>query len=119
MLPRCVARRRGVAPATSKARAKACLGDRSPRGYVASGTIALEHAAVVRGRVLLPDGATGAAGVKATVVGHPEYGYTLTRADGYYDLAVNGGGVLTVSLVSSFYLTVQRTTSTPWRDFVT
>lgn len=81
-------------------------------------TISPMRAAVLRGRVLGPDAETAAAGVMVTVLGHPEYGFTFTREDGYYDLAVNGGGVLTVSFRYPDYLPVQRTTTSPWREFV-
>jgi hypothetical protein len=59
------------------------------------GTIAARRVAVIRGRVVnragepLPD-------VKVTVLDHPELGQTLTRAGGHFDLAVNGGGRLTL-----------------------
>src|SRR5208283_5910962 len=31
-------------------------------------------------------------GVTITVINHPEFGQTLSRADGMFDLVVNGGG---------------------------
>ncbi|MDG4555809.1 MAG: hypothetical protein P9F19_00215 [Candidatus Contendobacter sp.] len=63
---------------------------------VAPGVIDPKRAAVIRGRVLdkqnnpLP-------GVTITILNHPEFGQTLSRADGWFDLVVNGGGWLTVN----------------------
>ncbi len=62
---------------------------------VAPGTIDAKRAGVLRGRVL--DRSNSALpGVTITILGHPEFGQTLSRADGVFDLAVNGGGLLTV-----------------------
>jgi RHS repeat-associated protein len=83
---------------------------------VAPGTIQLQRAAVLRGRVLTRD-SEPLAGVTISVLGHPEFGQTLTRADGMFDLAVNGGGVLTVEYVKQGLLTAQRQLQVPWQDF--
>ncbi len=48
---------------------------------------------------------------------HPELGRTLTRADGAYDLAVNGGGPLTLSFARDGYVPAQRQVTAPWQDF--
>ena len=83
---------------------------------VAPGTINKVRAAVLKGRVLdknnnpLPL-------VKVTVLNHPEYGQTLSRADGRFDLAVNGGGVLTVQYEKVGFLPLQRTDNVPWQDY--
>ena len=42
-------------------------------------------------------------------VGHPELGYTLTRDDGMFDFALDGGGVVTLELTLADYLPVPRT----------
>jgi RHS repeat-associated protein len=57
-------------------------------------------------------------GVTVTVLGHPELGSTLTRADGAFDLAANGGGLVTVQFDKSGFLTAQRQVNAPWRDYV-
>src|SRR5882724_4494615 len=66
-----------------------------PQKGVAPGTIDRVRAAIVRGRVLdasqLP-----LAGTKIAILGHPEYGTTTSRADGWFDMAVNGGGQIAV-----------------------
>jgi len=35
-------------------------------------------------------------GVKISILNHPEFGQTLSRADGKFDLVVNGGGPVVV-----------------------
>ena len=83
---------------------------------VAPGTISPLRVAVVRGQVF--DRANQPlAGITVTVLDHPEYGQTLTRADGRFDLAVNGGGAVVINFAAQGYLTAQRTVEVPWRDF--
>ena len=83
---------------------------------VAPNTIVAKRAAVIRGKVTdranhpLP-------GVKITVHYHDEFGQTLTRADGEFDMAVNGGGVLIADYELEGYLPVQRKINVPWQDF--
>jgi YD repeat-containing protein len=80
---------------------------------VAAGTIAPQRAAVVRGRVLDVDG-TALGGVTVTILGHPELGQTLSRADGAYDLLVNGGGRMTVAFSLAGYVSVERSRDISW-----
>jgi RHS repeat-associated protein len=72
--------------------------------------------AVLRGSVHDRSGQP-VAGVSVTVLGHPELGNTLTRVDGVFDMAVNGGGLVTVQFDKSGYLTAQRQINAPWRDY--
>lgn len=51
--------------------------------------------AVPRGRVLDRDG-NPLSGVTVTIHDHPEFGQTLSREDGMFDLVVNGGGWITI-----------------------
>lgn len=84
---------------------------------VAAGTIETQRAAVVRGRV---QDSTGAPlpGVSITVQGRPEFGSTLTRKDGMFDLAVNGGGQLTVQFQKNGFLLAQRQVMAPWQNYI-
>jgi RHS repeat-associated protein len=84
---------------------------------VRPGTIKSNRVAVLRGQVR---SATSAPlpGVRVSILGRPEFGFTLTRSDGWYDLAVNGGGDLTIEYQKNGHLSAQRRTHTPWRDFV-
>jgi hypothetical protein len=76
-----------------------------------------DRAVVLRGTVLDASGAP-LPGVAVLVADHAEYGYTNTRADGQYDLAVNGGGTFTLSFEREGMLRAERTVQTPWQDFV-
>ncbi len=85
---------------------------------VDAGTIEARRLAVIRGQVRARGGAP-LADVRVTILSHPEYGYTFTRADGQFDLVVNGGGPVTLSYQRADLLPIQRTlASTPWRDFI-
>ena len=83
---------------------------------VASGVIRPMLAAVLRGQVKSRSGQP-LPGVTVRVQGHPEYGHTRTRADGWFDLAVNGGGWLTLHYEKTGYASAQRKVRTPWRDW--
>jgi RHS repeat-associated protein len=91
-------------------------GDNPIQTGVAPGTIEPERIAVVRGRVLDRNNQPLPAVVVA-VKGHPELGQTVTRADGGYDLAVNGGGLLTLEFQREGYLPAQRKAQTSWESF--
>lgn len=79
-------------------------------------TIEADFAAVVRGSVTtrsgqpLPD-------VMVTVLDRPEYGATRSRADGQYDLAVNGSDTVVIQFERSGFLPVQRRVLVPPRDY--
>jgi len=83
---------------------------------VAPGAIIERTAAVMRGRVL-DEGGEELPLVRVSVLGHPEYGQTVTRIDGAYDLVVNGGGPLTLRFDRDGRIASQRTVSVPWQDY--
>jgi RHS repeat-associated protein len=83
---------------------------------VAPGALDPVRAAVLRGQVLDRAGAP-LAGVLVRVQGHPRFGHTRTRSDGWFDLAVNGGGWLTIHYEKPGYLPVQRKLATSVRDW--
>ena len=83
---------------------------------VAPGTIEAKRAAVLRGRVMARDG-TPLAGATVTINREPQFGQTQSRADGFFDLVVNGGGALTLNYTKDGFLPIQRTRSLPWQDF--
>ena len=83
---------------------------------VAAGVIEPARAAVIRGRVIGHDGA-GIAGVDVRILGHPELGLTRSRSDGYYDIAVNGGGRLSVVFERDGYVAVERDAAPGWQDY--
>lgn len=83
---------------------------------VAPGTIDPARTAVIRGRVLGRDNVP-LPGVSVTIKDHPEFGQTLTRNDGMYDLAVNGGERFVVSYAKDSYLPIQRKVQTGVQDY--
>ena len=83
---------------------------------VTSGAINTRRVAVLRGRVLAPDGSP-IAGVRVSDT-RSFFGFTLTRGDGMYDFAVNGGGDITLAFTKSGLIPAQRRVATPWRDYV-
>ena len=83
---------------------------------VAPGTIEARRTAVLRGMVHTRDGAA-LSGVTITILAHPEFGQTVSRVDGAFDLAVNGGGQLTVNYQKSGFLPVQRAVVAPWGEY--
>lgn len=83
---------------------------------VSPGTIELQRAAVLRGRVLDRAGQP-LPGVEITILDHPELGQTLSRDDGMFDMAVNGGGQLTLRYAKDGYASAQRAVDAPWQDF--
>ena len=58
-------------------------------------TIDIARVAVLRGKVIDRDG-VALPGVAISIFNHPEFGQTLSRQDGMFDLVVNGGGPLVV-----------------------
>ncbi len=84
---------------------------------MASDTIAPTRAAVVRGKVTKRD-KSPLPGVRVALLNHPEYGYTFTRQDGMFDLAVNGG-LYTVDFQAIGYCPAQRQVEAPFQDFRT
>lgn len=90
-------------------------GDNPLQTGVVTGTISPKCVAVLRGQVLTGDGQP-LAGVQLSIRHHPEYGQTLSRVDGLFDLVINGGEVI-VSYTKAGYLPVQRTVRARWREY--
>ena len=57
------------------------------------------------------------AGVRVGVQGHRELGRTGTRDDGRFDLAVNGGGRLTLTFDKQGYPSAYRQVATTWQEY--
>ncbi len=83
---------------------------------VTPGTIDAKRVAVIRGRVLDQQNKP-LSGVTITISKHPELGQTLSRADGLFDMAVNGGGLLTVNYSKAGYLNAQRQVNPGWQGY--
>ena len=52
-----------------------------------------------------------------TLLDHPELGQTVTRENGRYDLAVNGGAALVVDFHKDGYVDAQRTVDVGWQEY--
>ncbi|MET0405407.1 MAG: RHS repeat-associated core domain-containing protein [Cystobacter sp.] len=83
---------------------------------VTPGTLEPHRLSVLRGKVLSRRGHP-LAEVRVSVLDHPEYGHTSTREDGLFDLAVNGGGPLTLRYEAEGLLPSQRQAQVPRGDF--
>ena len=76
-------------------------------------TITPEHVALLRGKVLDVNGEP-LPGVQITIKDHPEYGHTLSRLDGLWDMVINGGGASIVEYRLDGYLPIQRQLDPAW-----
>ncbi|MCI0634487.1 MAG: fibronectin type III domain-containing protein, partial [Actinobacteria bacterium] len=85
---------------------------------VVAGTIAPHRTALLRGRVLDRAGEP-IRDVRVTILGFPELGHTRTRADGMFDLVVNGGGPLTLDYDHPAYFPAQRRLEPDWETTLT
>lgn len=70
--------------------------------------------AMLKGRVIDASGEP-LSGAKVSIVGHKEYGYTLSRSDGAYDLVVNGGSRMLLSFELDGHLSAQRAATPGWQ----
>jgi RHS repeat-associated protein len=91
-------------------------GDNPIQTGVAPGTIEPVRAALIRGKVLDKQN-NPLAGVVITILNHPEFGQTQSRADGMFDMVVNGGGELTLNYGRNGYLSVQRHLNVLWQAY--
>jgi len=85
---------------------------------VVAGALRDEGRSVVRGR-LLDRAGSALPGVRVSVRGQPGLGETLSRADGAYDLLVNGGAALSVVFERDGFLPATRTVDATWDEFRT
>jgi RHS repeat-associated protein len=72
-----------------------------------------ERVGLVRGRVLDDDN-DPLTNVVISVKDHPEYGETRSRADGKFDMVINGGGAVTFEYRKVGFLSVDRTANISW-----
>jgi RHS repeat-associated protein len=83
---------------------------------VAADAVKPLQAAVMRGRVVRRND-TAIDGVQVSVLGHPELGTTATRPDGGFDIAVNGGGAVTLNFARAGYIPSQRRLEVPTQAY--
>uniref|UniRef100_A0A4X2K1S5 Teneurin-1 n=1 Tax=Vombatus ursinus TaxID=29139 RepID=A0A4X2K1S5_VOMUR len=75
------------------------------------------RACVIRGQVVAVDG-TPLVGVNVSFLGHSDYGYTISRQDGSFDLVAIGGISVTLVFDRSPFLSEKRTLWLPWNQFI-
>ena len=83
---------------------------------VAEGALDPLRVSVVRGQVTDAQG-EARAGARVTVVGAPQLGSVRTRADGLFDIAVNGGAAVTLEVWQEGFLRAHRRAQVPAHDF--
>ncbi len=91
-------------------------GDNPVQTGMAAGTIEENRAAVIRGRVLDRNN-DPLTGVEISISDHNIFGKTLSGTGGYFDMAVNGGNLMTVNYKKEGYIPAQRQIQVPWQDF--
>jgi len=91
-------------------------GEKAVQQGVVVDAIDASRVSVVRGRVQDREGKQ-VEDVTVTVLDHPEFGASTTRDDGMFDMAVHGGGTVTVRYEQSDFLPVQRQVTLPWHEF--
>ena len=80
------------------------------------GVLDSDQVAVIRGKVL-DAGGRPLPGVVITLRGFPEYGFTTSRGDGWFDLAINGGSSIVVEYSKAGFLAAQRRLTPDEHDF--
>ncbi|CAM4720009.1 teneurin-1 isoform X1 [Lepidochelys kempii] len=75
------------------------------------------RACVIRGQVVAFDG-TALVGVNVSFLHHSDYGYTISRQDGSFDLVAIGGISVTLVFDRSPFISEKRTLWLPWNRFI-
>jgi hypothetical protein len=86
-----------------------------------TGALDPKRAGIVFGQVaetLASRSSQGLGGAIVTVLGQPQYGRAITRADGSFEFALNGGGQVTFEFSKPGYISAQRYVKPKWREFV-
>jgi RHS repeat-associated protein len=106
----------GVTTTIDDATAFIYVGPNASQTGVPANTIESKRAALLRGKIMTNSGAA-LPGVKVTVLNHSEFGQTLSRNDGYFNMVVNAGGALVLKFEKPGFLPVQRTVSARWNEW--
>ncbi|KAM5195543.1 teneurin-1 isoform 2-T9 [Hipposideros larvatus] len=75
------------------------------------------RACVIRGQVVAVDG-TPLVGVNVSFLHHSDYGFTISRQDGSFDLVAIGGISIILIFDRSPFLSEKRTLWLPWNQFI-
>ena len=73
------------------------------------------RAAVIRGQVVSKE-FNGLIGIRVSVVNDLKYGFTLTRSDGWFDILVNGGGIITLQFQRNPFYPIKKSIYVEWND---
>uniref|UniRef100_A0A6I8SWH5 Teneurin-1 n=1 Tax=Xenopus tropicalis TaxID=8364 RepID=A0A6I8SWH5_XENTR len=80
-------------------------------------TVDSSRACVIRGQVVAVDG-TPLVGVNVSFLHHSDYGHTISRQDGSFDLVTIGGISVTLLFERSPFVSVKRTLWLPWNKYI-
>lgn len=105
---------RSVATTVSEAAAFLYTGSDPLQKQVDASVFDRKRQAMVRGKVVDASGKP-LSGVKVSIPAEARYGYTVSRPDGLFDMAVNGGSRLVFKFEGVGYLTVERATVPGWQ----
>ena len=70
---------------------------------------------VIRGQVVSKE-FNGLIGVRVSVSTDPQFGFTLTRSDGWFDILVNGGGIITLQFQRNPFYPIKKFVYVAWND---
>ncbi|XP_014290946.3 teneurin-a isoform X3 [Halyomorpha halys] len=98
-------------------RVKFLVEENSVQSYAHMDEYSERRVSVMRGQVLSPQG-LGIVGIRVSVDRDSRFGFTLTRAGGWFDVLVNGGGAVTLQFQRSPFQPMTRTVFVPWNQIV-
>ncbi|KAJ1524354.1 hypothetical protein ONE63_010856 [Megalurothrips usitatus] len=98
-------------------RVKFLIEENSVQSYAHTESYTERRVSVMRGQVVTPQG-LGIYGVRVSVDKDARLGFTLTRAGGWFDMLVNGGGAVTLQFLRTPFHTTTRTVFVPWNQIV-
>lgn len=75
------------------------------------------RASVIRGQIV-DTGGQGIVGVRVGITNEPQFGFTLTRANGWFEMLVNGGGVVSLHLRRAPFRQHQAMLTVPLNEIV-
>ncbi|XP_023229639.1 teneurin-m-like isoform X2 [Centruroides sculpturatus] len=96
---------------------KFLIEEQSVQSYAHRDEYSESRVAVVRGRVISREG-NGLTGLRVSVATDPQFGFTLTRSDGWFDILVNGGGAITLQFQRNPFHPIKRTVMVPWNAII-
>lgn len=55
-------------------------------------------------------------GIRVSVAADPQFGFTLSRSDGWFDILVNGGGLITLQFQRNPFHTIKKSIHVGWNE---